>query len=509
MDERFSESPFSKLIFVAMENSLNIFSPSIGCEEALRLSQSEQPLKIPSSVLERVVHCRKYLDDRVARGGKPMYGVNTGFGSLCQTVIDTGDLSLLQKNLVLSHACGMGEEIPKDIVRLMLLLKIRGLSHGKSGASQELIERLMLHLSEDALPVVYELGSLGASGDLAPVAHLSLPLLGEGELDFKGKRMSGADFLKLKGINALELKSKEGLALLNDTQFMSAFGVWCVSESKRLIEWAIKIAALSVDAFDGLVDAFHPEVHEARFHPGQARVAMRLRNYLNGSEIARSEKEHVQDPYSFRCTPQVLGASWDALEYVRSVVEREINGVTDNPMIFPDSDEVISAGNFHGQPLALALDYLAIAMAEVGSISERRTYKLVSGQRGLPAFLSDKPGLNSGMMIPQYTAASIVSRNKQLCTPASIDSIDSSNGQEDHVSMGANAAVKAYHVVNNVRMVLGIELLNASAAMRFRKGKSSEELEHLLEEYRKEVNYSGSDEYLHPLMKKSAEFLKA
>lgn len=491
-----------------MSHQPNLFDSLLTCEDALQLSQQYTPLRLSAEASKRMQLCRDFLDGRVEQGGKPIYGVNTGFGSLCNTVIAESELEELQRNLLMSHACGMGERVPHEIVRLMILLKVKGVSFGLSGVQVETAERLLHLLSTNALPPVYTQGSLGASGDLAPLAHLSLPLLGLGELEWNGKMIPADQWLAEQGLQPLRLKSKEGLALINGTQFMSAYASWCVAESTRLLRWANHIAAISLDAFDGLTDPFHPEVHQARPHPGQISVAAEMRELLKGSEIASRDKIQVQDPYSFRCIPQVHGASRDALDYVRMVVEREINAVTDNPMVFPESNEVVSAGNFHGQPLALALDHLAIAVAEIASISERRTYKLISGTRGLPAFLTDSPGLHSGLMIPQYTAASIVSQNKQLCTPASVDTIDSSNGQEDHVSMGANAATKAYKVVVNARRVLSIELFTAAQAIRYRRpARSSEALEALLEAYYAAVNYSGKDEFLHPLMQASEEFV--
>jgi len=492
-----------------MNSQLSLFQDALTCEQAISISKFSHSIEIPEPVRGRIDYCRSFIDKKIADGGKPMYGINTGFGSLCNTVIPNDQLSLLQVNLVLSHACGMGEEVPSDIVRLMLLLKAKGLSYGKSGAQLLTVQRLLILLQKNALPIVYTQGSLGASGDLAPLAHLSLPLIGEGKLLSNGELMESSNWLKKENLSPINLEAKEGLALLNGTQFMSSYGVWCVSRLTELMDWSLLIAALSLEGYDGLIGAFHPEVHSSRNQLGQIKAAQQMRAILDGSELIQNDKSHVQDPYSFRCIPQVLGASFDALNYVRSIVEREINAVTDNPMVFPDSNEVISAGNFHGQPLALALDFLAIAAAEVGSISERRCYKLISGTRNLPAFLTANPGVNSGLMIPQYTAASIVSQNKQLCSPASIDSIDSSNGQEDHVSMGANAATKAYKVINNLESILAIELFTAVQAFGFRRGdgKSSKSIEKLYQQYKEEIKYDGNDCYLHPLLKQSQSFI--
>lgn len=425
-------------------------------------------LELGARAMQKILACRDYLDKKIADSDQPIYGINTGFGSLCNTEIKRENLGQLQRNLVMSHACGTGAEVPSKLVKLMLLLKIQGLSQGHSGVRPALIERLIWHYNENVLPVIYEQGSLGASGDLAPLAHLSLPLLGMGEVRRDGEKWPASKVLAEYGIEPLALASKEGLALLNGTQFMSAFGVTLCMEGRKLMDWADWIAAASLEAFDGRPEPFKDSVHRVRRQQGQREVAGRMREILNGSFNLQKKKAHVQDPYSFRCIPQVHGASRDALAYIAGIMENEINAVTDNPTIFPDEDDIISAGNFHGQPLAISLDFAAIALAELGSISERRVYKLVSGERGLPPFLVADPGLHSGFMIPQYTAASIVSRNKQLCTPASVDTIDSSNGQEDHVSMGANAAVKAMQVLENVKTVLAIELLNAAQALDLR-----------------------------------------
>ncbi|MFT5777981.1 MAG: histidine ammonia-lyase [Crocinitomicaceae bacterium] len=465
-------------------------------------------LELSENTREAVLKCREYLDGKVEKSSTLIYGVNTGFGSLCDTAISPDDLEKLQRNLVISHACGAGEEVPKEIVHRMLLLKVLGLAHGNSGVQLETIERLIFFYNESILPVVYQQGSLGASGDLAPLAHMSLPLLGEGEVDINGERISGKEMLERFNLKPIRLRSKEGLALLNGTQFMSAYATYCLANGMKIWEQSNQIAALSLEAYDGRLNPFQSNVNEIRNQHGQIHVAEIMRELLDGSEMIQRENKQVQDPYSFRCIPQVHGASYDALRYAAGIIDREINAVTDNPTVFPDEDDVVSAGNFHGQPLALVLDFMAIALAEMASISERRVYKLISGTRDLPAFLVAEPGLNSGFMIPQYTAASIVSQSKQLCMPASVDTIDSSNGQEDHVSMGANAATKLYRVVQNCFSVQGIELLNAAQAMDFRKEKSSKKLEALRKEYRKEVPFVKEDIYLHPLIANSIDFVK-
>lgn len=453
---------------------------------------------------------RDYLDKKMELSDQPTYGINTGFGSLCNVKITSENLTQLQENLVVSHACGTGDKVNPEIVKLMLLLKIQSLSYGKSGVSLNLIYRLIDFYNAGVLPVVYEQGSLGASGDLAPLAHLSLPLLGKGEVYDEGKIIPAAEMLKKFDWQPLELQSKEGLALLNGTQFMSAHAVFSLLKSYKLSYMADLIGAISIDAFDCNMSPYDPLVHEVRPHRGQVKTAARIREFLEGSEIAKETKKNVQDPYSFRCIPQVHGATKDTLEFVYQTVKTEINSVTDNPNIFVDEDKIISGGNFHGQPLALAMDYLAIAMAELANISERRTYQLVSGLRDLPMFLVEDPGLNSGFMIPQYTAASIVSQNKQLCTPASIDSIVSSNGQEDHVSMGANSATKLIKVIENVDSVLGIELFNASQALHYREPKkTSAFLSQFIALYRNEVEIVKKDKVMAPEIAKSKQFINA
>ena len=471
--------------------------------------KSNAKLALSESAITAIVKCRTYLDNKMANSTKPVYGINTGFGSLCDVKINTEDLSQLQKNLVMSHACGTGEQVPQEIVRLMLLLKIQSLAYGHSGVQLKTVERLIEFYNLEIYPIIYTKGSLGASGDLAPLAHLCLPLIGMGEVALKGEIISGEKLLKKFNWEEIQLQSKEGLALLNGTQFMSAYGVWSCLQAKQLAENADSITAIAIDAFNCRLDPFHNLIHELRPHAGQLATAQNILNKLVGSEIASQEKVQVQDPYSFRCVPQVHGASKDAIDYVCQVITTEINSVTDNPNVFPDEDLIISGGNFHGQPLAIALDFMAIALAELGSISERRTYQLISGTRGLPAFLVENPGLNSGFMIPQYTAASIVSENKQLCTPASVDSIVSSNGQEDHVSMGANAATKLHRVILNLQRILAIELLNAVQAIEFRRPlKSSAVVEKIVSDYRKVVSRNTVDRVLAIDIQQSVIFLQ-
>ena len=467
------------------------------------------PIALSEQSTDKVQQCRHYLDQMLASADKPVYGINTGFGSLYDKHISKENLNKLQENLVKSHACGAGDEVPCDIVKLMLFLKVRSLAYGHSGVQLETVLRLIDLYNNEVCPVVYQMGSLGASGDLAPLAHLSLPLIGYGEVIYKGQRHSGASINQLMNWAPLVFQPKEGLALLNGTQLMSAYGVYAANHAKRLLKLANIIGALSLDAFDGRIDPFLPQVHQIRPQKGQAVVGAAICNLLEGSELISRPGKHVQDPYSFRCIPQVHGASADAIDYVEQVFTNEVNGVTDNPNIFPESGEVISAGNFHGQALAISLDFLCIALAELGSISERRVYQLISGARGLPNYLVARPGINSGLMIPQYTAASLVSQNKQLCTPASVDSIVTSNGQEDHVSMGANAATKAYKVVQNVYTLLAIELITASQALYFRRPlKTSGYLETFLDNLRAQVSFIENDRILHEDMEKAEQFLK-
>ena len=478
-------------------------------EQVQDIIYSDYSLQLSPEATEKINKCRNYLDQKVQTSSEPVYGINTGFGSLYNKNISKSDLSKLQENLVKSHACGTGAEVPEDIVRLMLLLKVQSLSYGNSGVQLATVNRLVDFFNEGIHPVVYEMGSLGASGDLAPLAHLSLPLIGLGEVNYKGKRYSGKEISDQMSYDLISFRAKEGLALLNGTQLMSAYGVWSLLNGERLLELANTVGAMSLDGFDGRIEPFYDKVHQIRPQKGQISTARRFRELLEESEIISQPKKHVQDPYSFRCIPQVHGASADAIAYVKEIFLTEINGVTDNPNVFPDDDQIISAGNFHGQPLALPLDFLCLALAELGNISERRTYQLISGARDLPNYLVANPGINSGLMIPQYTAASLVSQNKQYCTPASADSIVSSNGQEDHVSMGANAAVKVYKVVNNLYRILAIELITASQALEFRRPlKTSPHLESFMSNFREKVPFIEDDRVLYEDIAQAVQFLR-
>ena len=488
-------------IYILGDKELSISDINEIIQNNLKLSLSDKAIK-------RVEDCRLFLNKKISKSIDPIYGINTGFGSLCNNKVASDNLSQLQYNLVVSHACGVGEEVPEDVVKIMMILKVQSLSYGNSGVQLKTITRLIELYNNDIFPVIYEQGSLGASGDLAPLAHMSLALLGLGQANFNSIKTDVKSIYKKLGWEPINLLSKEGLALLNGTQFMSAYGVWSIIISKRLSYFADLIGAISLEGFDGRGECFNELIHKIRPHGGQIKTAKNIRDFLKGSSIQANFKEHVQDPYSFRCIPQVHGATKDVLNHVQSIFEIEINSVTDNPIIFVNEDEIISGGNFHGQPLAMALDYLAIAMSELASISERRTYQLISGQRGLPSFLVANPGLNSGFMIPQYTAASIVSQNKQLCTPASIDSIVSSNGQEDHVSMGANAATKLYCVVENVEKVLAIELMNAAQAVSFGKHNSSEFIQSIIDKYREKISFLEKDRLMSIDIEESIVFLQ-
>ncbi|PQJ78126.1 histidine ammonia-lyase [Polaribacter porphyrae] len=468
---------------------------------------SDKKIALSEIAIQKIKKCRAYLDAKTKSISKPIYGINTGFGALYNVKINDSNLQKLQENLVMSHACGTGEEVPKEIVKLMILFKVKALSFGHSGVQLATVKRLIDFYNNDIIPVVYTQGSLGASGDLSPLAHLSLPLIGLGEVYYKNKKIATEELLKIFSWNKIKLQSKEGLALLNGTQFMAAYGIHCLLVAHKLSYLADVIGTLSLEGFDGRIEPFSALIHLARPHNGQIKTAARIKEFLKGSKLISQQKQHVQDPYSFRCMPQVHGATKDAIRFVTKTFLTEINSVTDNPNIFVDEDEIISGGNFHGQPLALGLDFLAIALSELGNISERRTYQLVSGHRHLPPFLVSNPGLNSGFMIPQYTAASIVSQNKQYATPSSVDSIESSNGQEDHVSMGANAATKCKKITDNLQTILAIELFTASQALSFSSLKTSPFLESIIHSFRKEVTIVNEDRVLHNDIINASKFI--
>lgn len=492
-----------------MENIHNITPNHLSFDQIEEIIEKGHKLALSKESEKLIVDCRNYLDEKVEKHPDPIYGINTGFGSLCNKSISNEDLSQLQTNLVISHACGTGAEVRQEVVKLMLLLKAHALSLGKSGVQLITVQRLIDMYNNDVVPVVFELGSLGASGDLAPLANMCLPLLGLGEVYYKGEKVSSDLVLEELGWESITLKSKEGLALLNGTQFMSSHATYTLLKAFRLVKFADIIGTTSLEGFDGRVEPFTDQLHQIRPHNGQIETAKNIRKLVEGSQIMAQPKKHVQDPYSFRCMPQVHGATKDAVTYVASVIETEINSVTDNPTVFPDEDMILSGGNFHGQPLAISLDFLAIAMAELGNISERRTAQLILGLRGLPEFLVANPGLNSGFMIPQYSAASIVSQNKQLCTPASVDSIVSSNGQEDHVSMGSNSATKALKVVENVERVLAIELMNGSQAVELRKPlQPSRFIADFIGQFRLSVPFVAEDKVMYVEIENAVKFLQ-
>jgi histidine ammonia-lyase len=487
-----------------------ISSDYLRIDDLKHFLEKNKPVVISDACIEKITQNRSFLEDKLNGTRELYYGINTGFGALYNVAIHRDELEELQKNLVMSHACGMGDEVRSEVVRLMMLLKIKGLSLGYSGVSPEPVLLLCEMLNRDILPVVWEVGSLGASGDLAPLAHLSLPLLGLGTVRYKGRKMPTAEAFRSEGLSPICLKAKEGLALLNGTQFMSAWGCFSIIESERVEKLADLTAAISIDAYDASVAPFHPAIQKVRNHIGQIESAENVLRFLHGSSMASRPKDHLQDPYSFRCVPQVHGAVKYAITQVKDVFEKEINAATDNPLVFEQEDLIISGGNFHGEPLAIALDYLSIAMSELASISERRTFQLISGKRGLPKFLVENSGLHSGLMIPQYTAASIVSMNKQLATPASVDTITSSDGQEDHVSMGANAAVKCYKIVYNIEKVLAIEFMTAMQALEFRAPeKSSPFIENIKNEYRKIVPKLTKDRILYDDIQVTVDFMRS
>jgi len=474
-----------------------------------QLLRDRTRLVLSPEAVEKINHCREYLDKKAVESDKPIYGVTTGFGSLCNRSISADELGVLQENLVKSHSCSIGTPVAPTVVKLMLLLKAHALSFGFSGVQVETVQRILDFYNNDILPVVYDRGSLGASGDLAPLANLFLPLIGEGEVMHDGKRFRGSEILNIFGWRPIKLKSKEGLALLNGTQFMSANGIKALIDGWHMVHCFDAIGAMSLEAFDGRIEPFMACIQAVRPHPGQIQTGEAFRKMLEGSELITREKAHVQDPYSFRCIPQVHGAVKDAMNHVTGVLHTEINSVTDNPTVFPDDDLVVSGGNFHGEPLALVFDYMGVALHELGNISERRVAQLILGQRGLPEFLVAKPGLNSGFMIPQYAAAAVVSQNKMYAFPASSDSIVSSNGQEDLVSMGANAATKLHKIIDNLKYIAAVELMNAAQGLDFRRPlKSSPYLQHIKDEYRKHVPFVEDDVVMADYIASTMEFLE-
>ncbi len=492
-----------------MSKKFIISTKPLTTSDILSLIENPRPLRLDPKVKKAVKSCQKFLADKLASSDKLFYGINTGFGSLCNIQISKEETTELQSNLIKSHACGIGDEVPEAVVRLILLLKIKNMSLGYSGVRLELVQRLVDFYNAGVLPQIFQLGSLGASGDLAPLAHLALPLIGEGKVRINGKLTPAKSLEKKFGWKPLNLQAKEGLAMLNGTQFSTGYGLWACIRFQKLLRQANMIAALSIDVFNCQTTPFDKKLHIIRPHPGQLSTALAIQKWRKGSPLAKAEKNSVQDPYSFRCVPQVHGASTDAMDHVEKVISIEMNAVTDNPTIFPDTDDILSGGNFHAQPIALALDYFATACAEIGNISERRTYQLISGKRDLPPFLIQKPGLHSGLMIPQYTAAAIVSQNKQLASPSSVDSIVSCNGQEDHVSMAANGATRLYRMIDNLERILAIEWMSATQALYIRRPlKTSKSLEKITAAYRKKVTPLTKDRILSIDMEATVAFLR-
>ena len=463
--------------------------------KAIKIAKGELSTTLSEEAIQKIKTCNQHVLD-IANGDRVVYGINTGFGPLCNSIIAKEDTSKLQRNILLSHSVGVGEPIDPIIAKLMMILKVHSLSQGFSGISIDVIRRILWHIEKDIIPVVPEQGSVGASGDLAPLSHLFLPLIGEGEVYHDGKRIPAKQALEKHGLEALDLEPKSGLALINGTQFIAAHAVLAVDKLHNCLEHADIIAALMIEGLQGSKMPFHPELHKTRPYIGNTHVAHRVDKFLEGSEIMLAHKdcEKVQDPYSLRCVPQVHGSSRAAWLHLKEAVEMELNSVTDNPIVF-SKDFTISGGNFHGQPLALPLDYACLAAAELGNISDRRSYLALEGKtEGVPKLLLESTGLNSGFMIVQYTGAALVSENKSLCFPASADSIPTSLGQEDHVSMGSISARKTLRVINNLEKILGVELLTAAQAFDFQKpNKSSAVLEKVHAKVRDSISFATED----------------
>ena len=479
-----------------------------------KLLESGAPIELAGEALEAVEKSRKIVQQQAA-GPKALYGINTGFGALAHQQIPAKDLERLQQNLILSHAVGAGEEVPPEIVALILLFKANGLAVGLSGVRPIILEYLIRFYNEGVYPIVYTKGSLGASGDLAPLAHLTLPMIGLGEVHYHGAKVPSARALKQLGLSPLRLEAKEGLALINGTQFMTAYAAHCLIRIQQLLVTADVVAAMTLESIRGSAAPFDPRVHAARPHPGQIRVAARMRQLLRDSQILPSHIDcpKVQDPYSIRCVPQVHGAAWEVFEHARQVIDRELNSATDNPLVLENGD-IVSGGNFHGELLAFVSDYLAIATAEIASISERRLFLLLGGDTlgdiKLPKLLMKDTGLNSGFMLPQYLAAALVSENKVFAHPASVDSIPSSLGQEDHVSMGATSATKLLEVVKNAETVLAIELMSAAQALDFiHPLKAGAGVEAVHSEFRKHISFAESDRLFHDDIQVALRFLRS
>jgi histidine ammonia-lyase len=473
------------------------------------LARAEASLQLPAERIQEVQANRDFLEQGLHDEDVTWYGIQTGFGALCNTRIEADRLEELQHNLVLSHACGCGPDADPEVVRLMLALKVHALAMAYSGVRPLLLDLLLTFYNHDMLPVVPTQGSLGASGDLAPLAHLVLPILGLGFCDYQGNRISGARALELLGLSPLKLAAKEGLALLNGTQFMLASGWVFLMHARRLEQWSVVSAALSCEAFLVSDQPFDELIHRVRPHAGQQATAQLLRQLLEGSVLRKSPRPAVQDPYSFRCIPQVHGTSVQVLDALASTLRIESDSVTDNPLVDHRLGKVLSGGNFHGQVLAMAFDHAALAINEWASMAERRVFWLLSGTRGLPPFLATDSGVESGLMIAQYTAAALVSQNKQLATPTVVDTVPTSNGQEDHVSMGANGVNRLKDMWRNAMTVQAIEWLTANRAMMYRQESLGPVLHHWCNEYRKQVHLPPGDAQWSLVIQDTLNFMRS
>ena len=495
--------------------SIVIDGKSLTLKEVAAVARRGEKVELSAAAEAAVIKARNYVEKKLADGAV-IYGLTTGFGKFSNINISADETAALQRNLIISHSCGMGEPLPTEAVRAAMLLRCNALSRGNSGIRLSTLKTLLAMLNAGVHPIIPEKGSLGASGDLAPLSHMVLVMLGEGEAEYQGVRMSGKEAMAKAGIPTVELAAKEGLALINGTQIMTAVGSLCTIDALDLIKTADVAAAMTAEAQFGIKAAFDHKVHDVRGHQGQKDCAENLLRLLEGSGLAkRTQPDKVQDAYVIRCVPQIHGASRDAIEYVKAAVEREINAVTDNPIIFPDEDEVISGGNFHGQPMALAFDFLGIAVSELANVSERRTERMVNPalSYGLPAFLTKHGGVNSGFMIAQYSAASMVSENKVYAHPASVDSIPSSANQEDHVSMGTTAARKCRMIVDNAQKVIGIELVTAAQALWLRteagEGEMAPATKAVYDLIRTKIPPIETDVVMYPNLKAADELIKA
>lgn len=491
------------------ERTVIVTGKDLTIEDIVAVSRQNAEVKISADSKKRIKDSKKIVED-IVKSGKPTYGISTGFGELSTVTITKDQNGALQRNLILSHSCGVGNPFPEDIVRAIMLLRLNTHASGFSGVSPEVPEILLQMLNKGVTPFVPEKGSLGSSGDLANLAHIALVMIGEGKAYYGGKLLDGKKALAAAGLKPVTLSGKDGLAIINGTPVMSGIGALALHDAEQLLKTANMGASLVFEAFRGITAALDPRIHKSRPHKGQMDTAAFILKMLKGSSSVNSREGDVQDPYTLRCVPQVHGASADAIAYVRKVLEIEINSVTDNPLVFPDNHDVISGGNFHGQPIAITMDFLGIAVSELANISERRIERLVNPQLngGLPAFLIENGGVNSGFMIPQYTAACLVSENKVLAHPASVDSITSSGNKEDHVSMGTTAARKITEIVKNTRHVLAIEWLTAAQACDLRGikkyGKGTGEMMNLI---RKNISTVTKDRILHNDIIKALEII--